>query len=523
MNVQRILLPLLWLAVAAGCQGKAELESPGVEPVDYAVVTGEPVTEQGTANARYGPVTGAVTTLGVDGTILVVPNVTPTPTPTPTPTWTKDWFVSPTGSDTANGAQATPFKTINRAMNAVNPGERVVVLAGTYREQLLIDSTRAAGTTARPIMLQGVDKPRILAPGTQALAVVSRANWIIDGFDFDAENKVIPGLVYMGDTAGCVLRNNLIHGGQRSGVVVHAGGNNILIENNQIYGWWHDVNDAHGIIILWTAHHVTVRNNKISGNSGDSVQCEGPEPYGITDPPGDNLMIEGNEFTNNKENAVDIKTCTNVTVRNNWAHDFTTLGGAAFVVHMSAANVLIENNLVENTGRFLSLGGNRSGPMPANVIVRKNKIRTVYATNGMTGIALQVANADRPIIEGNTFINIGAISVSVGDGTGGPTDGMILRNNILTGPRAVRVGAQAPGFVSRNNLIDSASVIGVTTGNVSVTQWQASGVDVGSKTAAGPLCDANFAPITSAVNSGTTSTTPFCGSAPDIGAVETGC
>jgi hypothetical protein len=283
------------------------------------------------------------------------------------------------------------------------------------------------------------------------------------------------------------------------------------------------VNDAHGIAILWTAHHVTIRNNKSSQNSGDSVQCEGPEPYGITDPPGDNLLIENNEFTNDKENAVDIKTCTNVTVRNNWAHDYTSLGGCAFVVHMSAASVTVENNLVENIGRFLSLGGNRSGPMPANVVVRKNKIRNVTNLTGTNGTALNVANADHPIVEGNTFVNVSGISVSAGDGTNGPTDGMILRNNILTGPRAVRVSGYAPGFVSKNNLIDAASVIGTPTGNVNLTQWQTSGVDTGSKTSAGPLVDANFTPINAAVNAGTSSTTTFCGSAPDIGAVETGC
>lgn len=535
MNAKQILLPLFIMAAVAGCQGRAELDDPTTpgdpaEPVEYIPPTGTTVDGQ-PDEIVYGPVTGDTTidtrpdmasptpTPTPDPT----PTPSPTPTPTPAPTWTRDWFVSPTGSDSAAGAQATPFKTISRAMSAVSAGERIVVMPGVYREQLNINTTRAAGTAAKPILLQGVDKPKIVAPGTSALAVISRQYWILDGFDFDGEGKAIPGLVYQGDTAGSVLRNSLIHGGQRNGIVVHGGATNVTIENNQIYDWWHDVNDAHGIGVLWNTKNVVIRNNKIFQNSGDSVQCEGPEPYGITDPPGDNLLIENNELTNGKENAVDIKTCTNVTIRNNWAHDFTQLGGCAFVVHMSAKNVLIENNKVENVGRMLSLGGNRQGPMPAQVVIRKNKIRNVMTGNGMEGIAISVANADRPIIEHNTFADISVMAVRIGDGTNGPTDGLTLRNNILSGPRALQVGSQAPGLISKNNLIEATGRIQTAAGLLTLQQWQATGADTGSKTSAGPLCDATYAPISAAVNAGTATGAAFCGSAPDIGAVETGC
>src|SRR5262245_61567454 len=45
--------------------------------------------------------------------------------------YTRDWVVSPTGSDSAAGTATQPFRTITRAVSMANPGERIVVNAGT--------------------------------------------------------------------------------------------------------------------------------------------------------------------------------------------------------------------------------------------------------------------------------------------------------------------------------------------------------------------------------------------------------
>lgn len=128
------------------------------------------------------------------------------------------------------------------------------------------------------------------------------------------------------------------------------------------------------------------------------------------------------------------------------------------------------------------------------------------------------------MIEANTFIDVAVAALRIGDGTNGPTDGLLLRNNILSGPRALIVGSQAPGFVSKTNLIETTGRIQSPDGTLlTLEQWQATGVDTGSKSAAGPLCNGSFVPVTAAVNAGTATSAAFCGSAPDIGAVETGC
>jgi sugar lactone lactonase YvrE len=74
----------------------------------------------------------------------------------------RDWFVSPSGNDdTAGvGTAAAPFRTIARALAAMSPGDRCVLCAGTYREELLVDKpglTLAAAPGER-VLLTGCDE-----------------------------------------------------------------------------------------------------------------------------------------------------------------------------------------------------------------------------------------------------------------------------------------------------------------------------------------------------------------------------
>jgi Protein of unknown function (DUF1565) len=45
-------------------------------------------------------------------------------------------YVSPSGSDSNSGSQASPFQTIGKAAGTVNPGVTVVVENGIYHETL---------------------------------------------------------------------------------------------------------------------------------------------------------------------------------------------------------------------------------------------------------------------------------------------------------------------------------------------------------------------------------------------------
>ena len=44
------------------------------------------------------------------------------------------YYVSPTGSDSSSGTSSSPFKTIQKAADIVNPGDTVIVRDGTYTD-----------------------------------------------------------------------------------------------------------------------------------------------------------------------------------------------------------------------------------------------------------------------------------------------------------------------------------------------------------------------------------------------------
>src|SRR5438067_1459095 len=59
-------------------------------------------------------------------------------------------YASPTGSDTAAGTKAAPFKTVTRLASSLNPGETGCLIAGTYVEDVRVPKGRAPGS---PIVL----------------------------------------------------------------------------------------------------------------------------------------------------------------------------------------------------------------------------------------------------------------------------------------------------------------------------------------------------------------------------------
>lgn len=84
---------------------------------------------------------------------------------------TRVYHVDPAGSDANGGTQAAPFRTIARGLQSAvssknnNVGAKVVIRAGTYREQLTV-SPRAGGDTSAPLVLEA-------APGATGKVIIT--------------------------------------------------------------------------------------------------------------------------------------------------------------------------------------------------------------------------------------------------------------------------------------------------------------------------------------------------------------
>jgi len=462
------------------------------------------------------------------GPIATQPGTQPTAPEAPAARFANEWVVRPTGSDTAEGTAAHPFQTISKALSVAGPGDLIRVMAGEYRERLVLGANVKAGTPEAKITLQGEGKPRLLPSGEAgALIQVRRPNWIIDGFEIDLQRAPQFAVTFEGDVKGSVLANSELHHGTSGGAITTYGNaTGAIIENNHIHSFVKKTGDqdSHGVVVQPTSRDITVRNNDIHDNSGDSVQCLGPEGFS-TLPPAKGLVVENNHFYNNRENAIDIKTCHDVVIRSNRMHRFkpsATAKGDALVVHYSARNVLIENNEVYDSGKGISVGGNRSGPMPTGIVIRRNRVHDITNQGGGEGSGIRLENSVGTVVVNNTITRVASAALVLGHGTGGPTQNVRVENNIIDAKVAVSLGPQSPGMKMGFNLFPVNAQFDTGTQVVGVDAFKETTGDVTS-VAADPRLSPELKPEGPAVDKGTNVGLPFCGTGPDIGAVEVGC
>ncbi|QDF04530.1 right-handed parallel beta-helix repeat-containing protein [Myxococcus xanthus] len=444
------------------------------------------------------------------------------------PVYTREWVVSTSGNDAGNGSAAQPLRTLNKAIGLASPGELIRVLPGTYAERVIIGDNAKPGTADAKITLQGEGSPRIiLGPGEHGLLQVRQPHWIIDGFEIDMEGQTPFAVTFEGDVTGSMLVNSDLHGGTGGGAVTTF--NNAtgpIIENNHIHDFVKttDNEDSHGVVVQPTSRDVTVRNNDIHDNSGDSVQCLGPEGFSNL-PPAENLLVENNHFYGNRENAVDIKTCYGVTIRNNRMHRFlptTTARGDVVVIHYSASNVLVEDNEIYDGAKGIAVGGTREGAVPTGVVIRRNRVYDMTEAGGGEGTGIRLENSKGTRVVNNT-VTRAATALIIGHGTGGPTQSPVVQNNIFAeAPIAVNMGPMAPGMKLGNNLFPAGAQFKKDGKPVDLTAYQSTSGDTTSRLGSADLGSA-FAPGPMALDSGADVGIPFCGGGPDIGAVELGC
>lgn len=426
-----------------------------------------------------------------DPTTPATPAPTPTPTPEappvaspppapPAPKYAHVWVVSLTGDDAAAGTESSPVRTIGRALTLAGPGDLITVKSGTYAERLDIGPALRDGTPDAKIMLQGDGKPRLIPSGQGwAMVDVRRANWIIDGFELDAQGTEHAGVSFSGNVQGSVLSHCEVHGGTAGAAVTTSeNARGVTIEDNHIHHYSRGDDDAHGVLVNPTSHDVTIRNNRIHDVSGDSVQCIGPEGYS-EDPPATDVLIEGNDLSHNRENAVDIKTCSRVTVRKNVMHDFKDAlpGGCLVVVHMSARDITIEDNELSGGGNGIAVGGNHVGPVPTNVIIRHNRIRDMIVGSTLDGTAIQLQNSEGAQVLDNTFAELQGPALMAGGGTGGATSHLTVQGNTFQAATAYKLGPEAPGLASRKNAFAPGAAFLTPSGKLDLAGWQKLGFD----------------------------------------------
>jgi len=282
-------------------------------------------------------------------------------------------YVSPNGNDSkANGTIGAPYKSINAALAAAEPGDAVILRGGTYRE----------GVNVR------IRKPDITIKSR-------KGEWaVIDLTAFSSGHDEDSGVYFDVDSSGGKLQNVEVKGGfyavctetrwDWGNMANRAGASNIIIEDCILHDSRYDV-----VKIKPNCKNVTIRYNEIY-NSGQAFagrpQNGEDNAEGIDNVNGDNMIIQ-----------------------NNHIHDICS---TAVYAKGGATDVLIENNLIERAHGAGIMVGFDTSPEYFNLAVNPHyyeNIRGVVRNNliigtGWEGIGLY--GSKDAVIHNNTLYNV---------------------------------------------------------------------------------------------------------------------
>lgn len=411
---------------------------------------------------------------------------------------TRTFHVAVTGSDGNPGTASSPWRTINYAVTRLRAGEAAYVHAGTYYERVSINSND--GTASAPIQLLAAPneaKPVIRGGDSKSgpMLRIMRSYWVVSGFNIQGAGSQAHGVQFNG-AHYAVVRDSEVSGGTGPSAVVFIGATDIGFLNNKVHDYTFGSNDSHGTLVLPDSARILIQGNESWGNGGDSFQCQGPDTTAGTALPID-VTVENNRYHQDRENAVDIKTCDRVSVRGNKFYGYrptsTAPQGDAMVIHCSARRILVEGNRMWNNGRSIGIGGVQILPDPVtDIIVRRNVMFDNTTASGGKGEGINVGTSKRVRIHQNTLAFIPNAAIRVADGSNGPEQYTEIYNNIIYGsPRAVDVyPSTTVGFKSDRNLVYQSgtdTVYRLDGHSVTLSSWRSSTKQDGSSIVADPL------------------------------------
>jgi parallel beta-helix repeat protein len=409
-----------------------------------------------------------------------------------TATQATQFFVSISGSDSAAGTSAAPWRSLQHAADVVGAGDKVTVRAGNYTGFYLDTS----GTAAAPI--EFVAEPGVLidqrnATTPDGINLESASYITIDGFSVSGMPRAgVRSVGLPNNFANFVTIRNVTATSNGVWGIFTGHVNDLLIESNQTSGSI----EQHGIYVSNSGDRPVIRNNTIFDNHGSGIHMNGDLSQG-----GDGIIsgavVSGNRIYNN---AIPNST-------------YNVLGGGSGINMDGVQNSRIENNLLFNN--------HASGI-------------SLYRIDGAQGSSGNVV-ANNSVIEASDA----RWALNIQSGSSGNT----VRNNILLNNHSFR-GAidispdSLSGFSSDYNAVISRFTKDDGNSILNLAQWQAAGYDAHSFASTAAALFVN--PATNdyrlkvgspAINAATNSGAPFgdllglprpAGGITDVGAYESG-
>jgi parallel beta helix pectate lyase-like protein len=308
-----------------------------------------------------------------------------------------DYVVSPTGSDAASGLPGTAWRTIQRALASVKPGDIVTVEDGTYAGLACdgVSGSAAARIAFRARNRWGAKINAATSGSTEDFVQLSSCSFItIDGFEVSGAPR--SGIAILGnqddgsDARGVIIQNCFAHdNGGTSTAGRHDGifsgfALDLTIQDNRI-----DTTGEHGIYVSNAADNPAILRNDVSNTGVNCIQINADLSTG-----GDGLIsnwrIEGNTVRNCKGSAAfNLDGAIRGVARNNVIFNAAKAGITLFQgdgAEASHDNLIVNNTVYDPVGSRAAIqvaNGANNNVIFNNIIVSQAAAFEVQTVTGL--------------------------------------------------------------------------------------------------------------------------------------------
>lgn len=351
-----------------------------------------------------------------------------------------NWHVATSGSDTSgDGSINSPFATIQKAEQQVQPGDTVYVHQGTYRNSTFNDgdiwsgdnllTITANGTPSNPIVFMPYpgDSVQLEFDDTYGIIIRNSSYVTVTGFEVkgigdqidQTEADTAWGLYK--DSSGIVhdLATELgidINDPSLSGTEVPKPSLPDISKPNYYNGRGIVANDS---------HHITISNNIVRDVPSSAIRCQQSDYTTIAG----NTVYNNTFWTTQGVGAITVAEATptpagdtnngiKIVLEKNYVHHNENR-----LISWNPTKTFVKMVIDEGTGLFLTR--NRDTYTYGSILIANN----ISSFNGASGIVSHYTN--RVIIEHNTVYKNGTTNDSAAGGIGiNNVDDVIIRNNI---------------------------------------------------------------------------------------------
>ncbi len=328
-----------------------------------------------------------------------------------------EYFVGSGGNDQAVGTRSEPWRTVQRAADAVTSGDTITVLSGDFSDQ--VPQIKKSGTKENPIVIQSDEKH-----GAQIGGMILLGDYLsIRGFKISGDHKENRGHgIYAGMVSdakhpaqtGCEISGNLLT--NLSGTAITSG-RDAVVRNNIMRRVHRGLFVNGGTLVEENEIDTLTAPIVDKKPDGNLPARQGPKKTSYAFFAGDNITFRNNHWHGTYDGQDGVPP---LNLFYTWGTDFFTTWDAGGIG--SSNNILIEKN------------------------------RCFYATHGVEPLARDFQKSHGIIVRNNLFVNTCYVGVFPQKWTG-----VVVENNTLINCGAYPVWSrseiQSRGMVVRNNLI----------------------------------------------------------------------